>query len=71
MSSCKANSSSAGLKGPRIVWKPKVHYNAQNRPPAFSIFSQNNIVHTLSLYFLKIYLNIILPLALSLASSYT
>jgi hypothetical protein len=46
---------------PRILLKPKVHYQVHNSPPLVPIMSENNLVHVLRTYFFKIYFIIILP----------
>ena len=59
--SWEANWFAASQEIPRILWNPKVHYRTHKRPPPVSILGQLDQVHTLTSYFLKIHLNIILP----------
>jgi hypothetical protein len=59
--SSEANQFAASKEIPHILWNPKVHYRTHKSPPPDSILSQLNLVHTITSYFLKIHLNIILP----------
>jgi hypothetical protein len=58
----EANWFAASQEIPRIVWNLKVHYCIHKCPPSIFILSHLNLVHTLTSYFLKIHLSIILPL---------
>ena len=60
-SSLKANRFSASQGIPHILLNPKVHYPINKCPPPVPLLSQLDPVHTPTLHFLKIHLNIILP----------
>ena len=59
--SWEANRFSASQEIPHILWNSKVHYHIHKSPPPVPILSLLDPVHIPSSYFLKIYLNIILP----------
>ena len=59
--SWKANRFSATQEIPHILRNPKVYYCIHKCPPPVPILCQLDPVHTPTSYFLKIYLNIILP----------
>jgi hypothetical protein len=58
--SWEANRFAASQEIPRILLIPKVHYRIHKCPSPVPILSQLTSVHTLTSYFLKIHLNIIL-----------
>ena len=59
--SCEHNRFSVSQETPRILWNPKVHYRTHKYPPTVPILNQLDPVHTLTSYFLKTHLNIIVP----------
>ena len=66
--SSEANWFSASQEIPCILWNPKVRYHIHMCPPHVPILSQFHPDHTPIINFLKIHLNIILQLCLSLPS---
>jgi len=57
----EANRFSASQEIPLVLWNTKVQSRIHKCPPPVPILSQIDPVHTLTSYFLKIHLNIILP----------
>jgi len=66
--SLEANRFLASQEIPQIFWDPKVHGRIYKCPPPVPILSQIGPIHVLPSHFLKIYLNITLPLSLGLPS---
>jgi len=59
---------SASQEIPHILEDPKVHYRIHKCPPPLPILNPLDPVHTPKSHFSKMYLNIIVPLRLSLPS---
>ena len=53
--------SPAGKEMSSNLWNQKVHCHFHDSPPTVPILGQNNPIHTLQSYFLKMHFNIILP----------
>jgi hypothetical protein len=60
--SLEANRFSASQEISRISWNPKLHYHVHKCPPTVPILSQINPIHAQISHFLKIHLNITIPL---------
>jgi hypothetical protein len=64
----EANSDSATLEIPQLLWKPEIHYSVQKIPPLGSFLSHTNLVYTLTHYLFNACFNIIPLLRLDLPS---
>ena len=60
--SSEATNFAATQELPSVLWKPKVHYCVDKRPPLVPIMSQIFSVHTIPSYLSKNHFNIVHPL---------